>query len=348
MKRRTVSLIVLVACGIAFGQTDIKLVVTETVASAEPAPEIVLPAKCDLDQNINVRVQGFGPVGNGPVLRISPDATRITRFSLEAAKDLLPARILDFSPGPQGTMYLLVLKNDNGDEHTFILGFDSVGSLVSRVEVPKVLQPKQLAAFGSGGFLIAGLDLPKAKTAADILNAQPFVGLFDSTAQLKRQVFVTHDPKPKVAFEKTPMNETFAVLDRSYAETMVFSAMTLADDGDVYLMRHAPSGPIYQISPAGVVRKTYELKPPSGAALSGFIVSHGTIVAKYIRFKADSHQIDTVILQVLDADTGAMRRQYMHSDSRIGSVLACYDQQQFTFLGSTPNSRLALVKVGAE
>ena len=110
------------------------------------------------------------------------------------------------------------------------------------------------------------------------------------------------------------------------------SSMELADDGNVYLMRHSPTGPVYVIAPSGQVLKRIALSPPEGSYLSEIKVSHQELAAEYIRPKPSSHEISAVVIQIVDLQSGEPVAEYSHADGEIGSAFACYSADNLTFL----------------
>lgn len=346
MPRRTAGVMVCVACGISLSaQRPTELKRTGSVATSEIAASLVVPVKCDPDENPVARIAADTP-GAGPVISISRDGKRVTRFSLEATPDRFQqARISDFAVGPNGALYLLVRLGP--DAH--VLRFDSSGRFSSEFQVSEAVGPTQIAVFKTGDLLIAGGPPPNLPT--NLAHANAFIGIFNESGQLYRKLDLPKDVGPAVELkEKSPVGDArgkVAPRDRTFEEAIALSSMELADDGNIYLMRHTPSGPIYAIGPAGDIRNRISLNPPKGAYLSAVKVARGRLAAEFIQNKPDSYEIESVILQVVDLQTGGTVGEYFHSDSGIGSALACYVPDEFTFLANDDKGRLMLTEAVA-
>lgn len=129
---------------------------------------------------------------------------------------------------------------------------------------------------------------------------------------------------------------------------MVLSSAETSEDGNIYLMRNTPSGPVHVISPSGTVRNSISLIPPKGARLSTVKVASGRLVALYIRDNPDREGIGQVILSELDLSNKVKIAEYSHSNFHIGSVLACAAPPIYTFLGADEAGHLTVVKTTPE
>jgi hypothetical protein len=301
-----------------------------------------------------------GRTGGGPVLKVSADAKKVTRFSLDVVslellkdrkhQDTDYLRIRNFAPGRNGELFMILEKTP---EESYLVQFDADGRYKSTSKIDARMRPTQIAAFGSGDLLIAGTEfLPDPKkldASSPILNnPKPFTGLFNSRGQLLRRIVLHEDLEPKTEYEETPTGQKVVKIDRDYEKSIAFSTAEAAADGNIYLMRYTTVGPVYVLSPGGVVVKTIRLKPPKDASLTDIKVAGGFMAAKYVRNKHGTEYIDSVILSILNLQTGEEIAQYSHSDANIGSVFACFDLGSYTFLGNDDKYRFQLIRVAPE
>ncbi len=321
---------------------EIERIAVEGRPSAMP---IVLPVKCDPEGNPFLLLYDMAGYDGGPILKVSSDGKRAVRFAMESVPDVGGAGILDFAPGPRGEVYLLASKRveSSGLEEIYLITFDNDGKFRSKHQLDLSLRPKQIAAFSSGDFLIAGREIPEDKTTHP-LNAKPFVGIFNGRGQFLRRLQLRADVEAKPETKKSPLGEEFQSIDRQYEKALGASLAEMSDDGNVYLMRQSPTGPVYVISPAGVLVRTIKLVPPSGATLSTVKTSRGHLVAEFLRFKPDGTQIEAIFFDLYDLSNGKKVSEYSVTDARIGSALACYTADAFTFVGNDGDGHLALVR----
>jgi len=98
------------------------------------------------------------------------------------------------------------------------------------------------------------------------------------------------------------------------------------------------------LAPDGRVLHTLRLSPPKGDSLSAVKLGKGRVVAEFTERSKNSSAISRVLLQVLDATTGEKYAEYYHSSARIGSALACYEPDDFSFLAvDSSNGAVVLV-----
>lgn len=335
--RYIVSLALLTSTLLCATERTGQLVIDSTIKVDEFAPSIVVPVKCNPSGDISVRVSGGG---RGPILKIARVGRRIVRFSIDTVPGLLEARIYDFATGVFGDIY--VLARDNRKQ-TYIVHFADDGQYKSKHILDARLQPGQIAVFRSGQLLIAGQHEPAE--GEEGINAKPFIGIFNESGKLLKELSLRKDVEPKLSksSESQGGDADRPGPDRTYEEATVLSSAVGAEDGNIYFMRHTPNGPVFVVSPSGGVRRI-DLSPPKDTQLSAIQVGNGRIAAEFLRFLPKSDQIGSVILEVIDAQTGEREAEYSHSDFNIGSGFACYAQNDFTFLGSDPSGRLTIIE----
>ena len=303
-----------------------------------------LPIKCDQDGTIFVR---FAQAGPEPVLTVIQAEGKVaSNIRLSAVPEFSQNDFYDFAPG---NGYVFVLSGQ-GRPHVpasyYISRFKSDGTYISSVKIDTGFrpdfEPRHIAAFSSGDFLLAGMvkghDTP----------VLPFTAIFTSGGEFRREVVMKDDVTNKDAKAKipntdfTPEQQVRNLLDVSYLQT--------ADDGNAYLMRHTPNGPVFVISPGGSVRRVRLNPPVEDAAIQWIMVSAGLIAAQYRSAATDGAGHKTHYLVIVDGSTNKVREtvRYFHDYETNGGGLACYQSGNFTFLAGAPDGGLRLVGAASQ
>lgn len=334
MNPRTVvsfaTIALLIAVGVASAEGGFQLHLFDRVITREVATSIMVPVKCDLEGNTIVRVHREEIGGGSPILRIDPNGSVLASFTLDST-EFAEAQLLDFTPGSNGEIYVLV---EVKPQEAHILEFDSRGKYVSHHQLESPLFARQIAVLSSGDFIVAGItneeDAKPGKRAP-----KPFLGIFNNRGQLQKVLELKQDVQVRTSKSGSAA--------RSYKDALAASSLQASDDGNAYLMRRSARGPIYQISPGGIVSRRTQLDPPPGAQLSNIRVSRNKLIAEFIKNKPNSYQIDSVLLQVIDLTNG-QKADYWHSDPKIGSLLGCSSAGgMFSFISNDEEHYLTLV-----
>lgn len=299
---------------------------------------IRLPTKCGPDGTIYVR---FAGMDREPALNlIRQDGKLASSIRLNEVHELWENHLDDFAPG-DGEVFVLSKRGKRHAPTTYYISrFKIDGTYVSSAKLDTDFrpdfEPKQIAAFPSGELLIAGMakghDVPFV----------PFTAIFGANGEFQREVGLKSDVNEKHAKGEpsnaglSPAEQMQYLLDVTYLQT--------ADDGNIYLMRHTPSGPVFVVSPGGSVRKVALVPPIEGAVLQWIMSSQGSIAAHYI--SVDAKKGKTHYLTIVDAWTGKSREtiQYKHDYQTNGSGMVCYRNGAFTFLAGTSDNKVQLVR----
>lgn len=298
----------------------------------------VNPIKCGSAGQIQFR---YDTVDNG-VSSISADGRKTWWAGLEQVPDLLNRKVArawlaDFAPTDDGGVYLLMYRAFGTERAPqAVARFDGDGVFVSLIPLDEAFDPnfdgRTLALFPDGKFLLAGYDRPSFK---------PVTALFGSDGQFLKLVSLPGDVRP---ISKGRQSTSSNVLTDA-AREVELSAAQSADDGNVYLTRLSPQGPVYVISPAGTARKV-DLRPPDDEAkLLEARASAGAIAAFYYYPSGSKrHELRSIIL--VDAREGDVRRtiQYTPDYHETGIGVVCYQNNTFTFLSVDAAGFLQLVK----
>jgi hypothetical protein len=267
---------VLILCSTCFGQAVPRTAALKIVSvekTSEIASSLVIPAKCDLAGNAWVRIAG-DKVGAGPILRISPDGKTLVKYTLDAIPPEVAAdaRIRSFAPGAGDELVVLLEKQGEETQH-YLVRYGSDGEFRSSSRLDAPLRPSFLGTFPSGDLLIGGDELPpdpKTLPAGTPIspNLKGFVGIFNNRGLLLRRIALKGDLKPKDQKAKNPAGDPYFKQDIEYRTAIVLSSAETGEDGNVYLMRNTPTGPVYVISPSGTVYKSISLIPPRARPVS--------------------------------------------------------------------------------
>ena len=290
--------------------------------------------KCDADGNAYL-VRYEPPLSN-TVLRLGADGKTIVRFSLGGVADMEKSQLVDFAVGPQNQVFELTAHpgKEPGTTEAEIARFDNDGKArgTIRLDVTDVV-PRQLAILPSGFLFVAGYRYKKSDTTTQRVG---FVGIFNERGQLVSSVPL---PETHAAADKRPsgpnLTESEELLDISVAQP--------GPDGNIYLARLTPRGPVFAVSPSGEPVAAHSLIPPQeNMDLLDVKVSGGRLAAVY-QGKEDQNGTAPVWIRVTDISTDEVIADYFHADYRIGVSLACYDPEIFTFV-SSEEGRLQIVR----
>jgi hypothetical protein len=305
---------------------------------------VQLPMKCAQDGTIFVR---FAQAGSEPaVTLIQAEGKVASNIRLSAIPEFSQNDFYDFAPG---NGYVFVLSGQ-GKPHVpssyYISRFKTDGTYVASVKIDTGFRPDfepvHIAAFSSGDLLLSGM--VKGHDSPTV----PFVGIFTSSGEFRREVVLKDDVTDKDAKERAP-NADFTA-EEQVRNLLEVSYLQTADDGNAYLMRHTPSGPVFVISPGGSARRVRLSPPAQDASLQWIMASGGLIATQYRSAASDGAAHKTHYLLVVDELTNKTREtvRYSQDYETNGGGLACYQNGSFTFLAGAPGGGLQLVRAGPQ
>jgi hypothetical protein len=319
-----VSALLALASQVCLGQ---ELQQNKTIHSDVFASAISVPAKCDFDGNLLVRVHQEEIGSDSPILKVASDGHVLLSIRLDNKPEYKDWRVLDFAAGFVSEVFVLV---SDKDRQVHVLRFDSDAKLEADNILPIELQPTRLAAFSSTDtLLISGFKVVEN-------SKQPMVGIINLSGDHFREIAVDAVDSIEVGAEK----------ERAIRDSIAGSVIEASDDGRAWLMRRSSTGLVYSVTASGTIDKRMQLSPPAGSYLSQIKVSHGKLIAKFVRNKPDSNLIDRVILDVIDPATSRTEGEFWHSQSSIGSVLACAEPRSFTFVSTDTKGKLQITQTG--
>ena len=324
------SLLILSKSMTTLARAQIELQPTQELAVPnQPGSHVIMsPVKCDTAGALYMQLPDPKHFLAGPLLKISSDGKDVVRYSLDSVPDIKEVAVMDFAVGSTGEVYFLVSSNGNA----YVLRFDRDGTYDSTIRLRQDFAPSRIGIFGTGDLFISGM---KTRSAASSQRA-PASALVSSQGEVLKYIMLRRDLKSS-ARQKQKWSSQLS--DRDFEQAVTGSFIESVDDGNVYVARRTPKGPIFVVSPSGALVRTISLKPPTNAELSDIRVSHGRIAAMFVR-KGGSGGIERVIFSVIDASTGRAIAEYYHSSASLGAALACYVPNTFTFLASDESLRI--------
>jgi hypothetical protein len=303
---------------------------------------VQLPMKCGPDGMVYVRFAEAGP--EPAVTLIREDGKVVSTIRLSAVPEFSENDLYDFAPA-NGEVFILSGKGKPHVPTTFYVSrFKADGTYVSSVALDigfrPDFEPREIAAFPSGSLLVAGM------TKGHDVPFVPFTAIFTDQGEFLRQVVLEKDISDKDA-KQQPSDASFSwaqqirnLLDVTFLQT--------SDDGNAYLTRHTPRGPVFVVSPGGSVRRVLLTPPVQGATLQWTMASGGSIAVLYRSRDTAEHK--THYLVVVDTSTNKTREtvRYVHDYKNNGGGMACYQNGAYTFIAGGPNGELQLVKATAQ
>lgn len=291
------------------------------------------PIKSDLDGNIFLRALDTSSPGSGPILRIGPDGGKAVQFLVPSG-----AELTDYAPGTGGELYIMAL-GPKVPEYKLTQYF-SDGTVKSTTTIESPFRPLQFAVFRSGELLVSGIEEPPQGQSGKSAG-KPRIALFSAGGSWIKDIAVENDTKLPTPGGNS--KDPIADFDAEIAVSMT-DAQT-GDDGNIYLNRHTPTGPIFVVTSAGAIARRIPLHPPKQCQLGSVRVIHGRIVVEYLQYaqrdQPEILKITKYIYQILDRDTGELLEQYWQYDDALGGAFAAYHSGAFIYVGG-PNGTITL------
>jgi hypothetical protein len=302
---------------------------TPIQGSSTSSSMLMIPVKCDSEQNVYVRGYLKGDTFGAPLTRISADGTKTTDFNLRKVQGFEKAQIDDFTLGLRQEVYLLGSTAANGAR---IAKFTDAGEFESSVTVDAPFSPQRIAVFPSGQFLIRGAELNE-KT--EVPTGRPFTALVDNSGKILSRLELSQD----VGSSPSPGEDQ----KQKNAAAMEMGAVYVAEDGNIYIMRVTNPAVIYVLDSSGNQQRRLEIAPPEkGFNPVTFKVAYGKIVVEFDR-SLESSAGSEQIYSLIETGTGERLIDYV-SPPQVGGTLACYTPNYFLFLGQG-RSGLVIQKV---
>jgi hypothetical protein len=321
MSWRSIGLYVwILSQAVAYGQTTFQLSDSNYHPLTKPT-DIVFPVKCDDHGNVYFRFSAHGP-GKFDVVKIAPDGAQKAVYSYWGDAKLRDDTLLADSVGEHGEMYELL----GGAGHRVLLvRFSAEGNLeaTDEFEAPEPFTPSQLETLPGGTFFVSGV-LVGDKTGRRA--GQPVNAFYDNNGHRLREIHLKQDAGR--------LKQSLAGPDRNGSQNrgVYFGRTAVGDDGNLYVMRAASPAIIYVVTPGGRVERTLVVQPPAKGAQPIALLAYGGRVAIEFSLPAATDVGDTRI-RIVNAHSGHAIVDYEITGD-LGEAVACYNVEQFTFLGS--------------
>jgi hypothetical protein len=217
------------------GDAGTLTVVSKVTIKSQTKSMYVLPVQCDGEGNVYV-LTAIQPASQ--IVKLGKKGELLATFSSGSATDLSIMLADHFTITPDGEVYQLAAPGNTLQRA--VLVFDKDGSYKSgiKLDTPPGTQswsPYQIGVFSSGDLLISGLlSDPKNKTT------HPFTGIFSSSGQFRQEITLTDDAKIQKMVEEGDSR----ISPQPFTNRAVSGGEMLpAGDGNMYLMRNAPTRP---------------------------------------------------------------------------------------------------------
>lgn len=331
---------------------DRLLVVAETREIPGAFTNPIYPAKCGPDGS-SIYVRQFLPDLNMPATRINADGKGVRIFGLGLTRYDGHARIWDFAPARDGGVYLLIQYTFEDGKKPIrgyrVLSFDSDGRLSRDAAIEGLpFDPLQVAAFGDGSLVVAG----RKTSERGGHKGAPGIAIISDTGRLLKTLKIEHDveepksrsgeaaPRAKRNQPETDEPSEEEKAQEQYDFALDLSVAQSADDGKVYVLRQAPEGPLFQISPDGTIR---EIKLPGyqGGKINAAMVARGRLLLHYVKDE-ELGQTDMGLYSQYDLVAMEKIQDYAveKATSLSNAMQACYNGDQITFLKIRPRGHL--------
>lgn len=327
--------------------TQIELKAGDKVPVAnQPATGGVDPIRCDPLGNVYMRpVSGKTRALVAPILRISTDGHSTTVFDVSNLPEIKEAKgfeIYDFAIRKNGEILELAgIVAKEGDPYAAVIQVDEGDKTASLIRIDSHFSPRQVAPMPSGMFLLSGIQYTTQLQGTQFRQStKPFTAIFDSRGRLVKEVQLPGDVK----IEDIDPSKTEKP-DISNLQAVDLSRFIVADDGSIFMLRSGPRPKVYLISPAGEVVRSFQVTMPAeDASPSSIFYSGGRIGFDFYVPGAKDDPRMKLVIRMVDPQDGQILWDYVPAKDIYG-IPACYSGQDFTFLTSTTDRRLALLKV---
>jgi hypothetical protein len=305
---------------IAAGQMTIQLTDSTYYPLKKPT-DVVFPVKCDDRGNVYFRSAARGP-GKFDVVEVAPDGSEKATYTYSDNPELKDDTLLADAKGEHGDMYELLKARG---QRLLLLRFSEDGQLekTEELEVRDPFTPSHLDVLARGILFVSGtLVGDKSGHRA----GQPVNAFYGSDGRMIRETHLKQDPGNL----KQPLNEA----DRSGSQNNAvhFGRTAVGDDGNLYVMRATSPAIVYVVSLSGRTERTLTVQPPAKGAQPIALLVHSGRVAIEFSF-AESPDVSDTRIRLVDARSGHTISDYGITTD-LGEAVACYDGEQFTFLGS--------------
>lgn len=304
----------------------IHLETTKIELPLEHPAQIVDKAKCDGAGNIYARVWSGddSPTNHLPVQEVSPQGRLIRSFhATEVSANTDSARGIFISD--TGDLFQAARMLDG----VYIISFGKDGSVRSTIKLqvePSLVDPWQLVVFKASGFLLSGLTGKDRRT--------PYTAVFDSTGKLINKIYEPEDEEARQKAESGDPKYSGSNVGNRFVG---FGDVTIASDGNAYLLRGTSPALIYVISSGGQVLRKLHIDSGEPDSVPRNVQSYGGRLA--LGFVGSGS-----LVVVTDLSGKIVANYSIDRRKPDWPALACYDATGFTFATTYAEKGLYLLK----
>jgi hypothetical protein len=328
------------------------LTVAETQEVSGTFTNPIFPAKCGLD-GTSIYFRQFTGESSMPPTRLDADRKSAKTFGLDATRYFHHAQIWDFAPASYGGVYLLIWfhfqDGDKLNKGYRVLSFNGDGRLTKDILLEGLtFDPLHMAAFSNGSFVVAG----RKTSERGGHRGAPGIALISETGRVLKTLTIEHDVVPPeagaakmstaVKNHKPDMTEQSEKekAQQQYDSSLDFSLVQSGDDGNIYVLRYSHGGPLFQITPAGIVREIM-LPDYQGSKVNAAMVARGHVLVHYVH-EEEFGQSDLGLYSEYDLATMEKIRDFsVEKIAPISNAMqGCYSGDQITFLKIRPHGHL--------
>jgi hypothetical protein len=281
--------------------------------------------------------------------RVSAQATTVKTFGLEGTRYHGHAHIWDFTPSQNGGIHEVIFYRlpDVGVGYR-LLTFDKDGKLDRDVALDIDFEASHIAALGDGNFVVEGR---KSTPERGGHTGSPTMAIVSDQGQLLRNLKLVDDVQSPVAqndMKSTGGNSDLAKKTEQFNQSINLSTAQTADNGNVYVLRQSPTGPLFEISSSGTVR-TKQLPRYGDALINLAIVARGQLLLHYVvpveAGEGVYKKTDTGFYSLYElGDMHKIAEYVLDPASPLrNSMPVCYESNQLSFLRVDSNHHPVLL-----
>jgi hypothetical protein len=291
------------------------LTVTSEKVLNVPAFGFFGPAQSDQEGAVFIHPAPFQEVN---ILKISPSSDTVAYKVTDA--EAQNVSYYDYGVTPGGTVWALVSVLGSPELRAIQFGSDGEMKDPVSLQAPPDVQVNRFLALETGTLLASGFYTEKA---VEKLRGHPFLGIFDSSGKLLRDLGEGLSPVDLAKVGKGPRR----------------GGCVAGDDGNAYFL---DENEILVVSPGGEIAKRVPFKPPSpDLTTDGLYVSKGQAAIRLTRVHSD-HRIEVNFL-VMDLTTGRALGWYAPPTGAGYSDVGFSPDEGFTFFANE-QGKIKLVK----
>jgi hypothetical protein len=298
---------------------------------------IILPVRCDSSGAVYFRTYEPRETHRG-VISISADGSKVVHYDVPDTPDYKGATVYDFFLSHDGKVIMPL----QAGKKSYLLEFDDRGQIHATTPVEDTVWIAHAAAFDKG-YLIMGLKQDDSEVShgagADSVDSQPkqqdYVAVFSDEG--KRIRTLDSPVGGNAANGEQNANDQASTIVPGNQSVTFNSTPLSGPDGNVYILDRGDHPSLSEIKSSGEVAHHFAVaEPEPGFKASQLLLAPGKLAVVFLKTAAG--QNDAAMISVLNPD-GQETQRYAVAPDVVG-IPACFDGQQFTFLGNKDGKAL--------